>query len=232
VPERRRKALDSIGFDWDPIESAWNAQYSKLVTYMNQNGKCNVPNEYPQDPPFGWWVNTQRKTQDTMDEQKRRLLNEIGFEWDPQETAWKEQFQKLMAYKRECGNCNVPRKYPQDPSLAIWVTHQRTYHSRGCLGLDRVASLEKIGFRWKMWDITPHSIKNEALWQTNYYGKLLPFLYIHGHCRVPQRCTADQALGQWVGQQRKLFQKGILRKDRMVLLDRVGLIWSRECPTR
>jgi hypothetical protein len=153
MPERRRKALDFIGFDWKPFETTWNAQYSKLVAYMKQNGHCNVPKRYPQDPPLDVWVMNQRALRETMDEQRCRLLDEIGFDWDPFETAWKEQFQKLIAYKTLHGHCNVPYSYQHDPCLAVWVSNQRASFSQGRMGLDRVASLEKIGFRWKLRDL-------------------------------------------------------------------------------
>jgi hypothetical protein len=224
----QQDALDSIGFDWSPIESAWNAQYSKLVTNMSQNGHCNVPKEYPQDPSFGKWVSHQRMDRETMDEQKCMSLDKIGFDWDPFKTAWDDNFQRLEAYKDRHGHCNVPKIYPQDQSLAYWVLDQRSLHAQGSLGLDRLASLKKIGFRWKFRDVNPQSLKNEALWQTTYYGKLRPFLFKHGNCSVPQRYTEDLTLGKWVSQQRNLFQKGIMRKDRMALLDGVGFYWSRE----
>jgi DNA-directed RNA polymerase subunit N (RpoN/RPB10) len=131
MPEQRRIALDSIGFHWSALETTWNAQYSKLVAYLGQNGHCNVPRTYTQDLSLGEWVRKQRKAQETMDEQRRRLLDESGFDWDPFESAWNEKFQKLIAFKKTHGNCDVPANYLQDRSLAQWVTYQRTSHRRG-----------------------------------------------------------------------------------------------------
>jgi hypothetical protein len=148
------------------------------------------------------------------------------------ESKWNEQFRKLIAYKREHANCNVPNRYRQDPCLATWVALQRTLHPREQLKADRVASLEKIGFRWKSRDMYNNYIQHEVLWQMSYYGKLLPFLYSHGHCRVPSQFTEDPAFGIWVTAQKYRFQKGILSKDRMALLDRVGFRWSREGTTK
>jgi hypothetical protein len=222
VPELRWNALNSIGFDWNPNESAWNKQYSKLAIYMKQNGHCNVPKEYPQDPSLGICVISQRTSRETMDEQKHRLLDEIGIDWDPLKTAWKEQFQKLIAYKTLHGDCNVPREYPQDQSLAYWVLNQRTLHTIGRLGLNRVATLTKIGFRWKLRDVNSQSLKNEVLWQTSYYDKLLPFLYRHGHCKIPRRYAADPAFTRWADTQRNAYNREFMRKDRMAFLDRVS----------
>ena len=39
--------------------------------------------------------------------------------------SWDESFQLLLDYKQKHGNCNVPYKYEQDPSLYSWVARQR-----------------------------------------------------------------------------------------------------------
>ena len=32
-------------------------------------------------------------------------------------------YEKLQAYKRENGTCNVPKRYQSDPKLGHWVRH-------------------------------------------------------------------------------------------------------------
>jgi hypothetical protein len=117
--------------------------------------------------------------------------------------------------------------YPweKDRSFAHWVARQRVYHKKEWLQLHRIKLLEQLRFRWTFRLIKPHSIKNEAVWQSKYYGKLLPFVYTHGHCNLPQVYPADLLLQNWVKHQRFLFSKGILRKDRVALLDRVGFVY-------
>lgn len=52
-------------------------------------------------------------------------LEQLGFEWDPQQAQWEQMFEKLKAFWREKGHCGVPKGYSVDPNLANWVRNQR-----------------------------------------------------------------------------------------------------------
>jgi hypothetical protein len=78
-PERRQ-CLESIGFDWDPHETAWVRMYENLVDYQKREGHCQVPLS---DPQLGIWVSTQRqrKAKHKINPRHEQLLDEIGFAW-------------------------------------------------------------------------------------------------------------------------------------------------------
>ena len=40
-------------------------------------------------------------------------------------TEWEAQLARLVAYKAAHGDCNVPKRWAEDPRLATWVTTQR-----------------------------------------------------------------------------------------------------------
>jgi hypothetical protein len=141
------------------------------------------------------------------------------------ETVWNGNYQKLIAYKKSYGDCDVPVHWEEDPSLGAWVAAQRALRKKGWLQLKRITLLKQLGFRWTFRVIKPHSIKNEVQWQSKFYGKLLPFVNTHGHCNVRSVFPADLVLYEWVRKQRYLFSKGVLRKDRMALLDGVGFVY-------
>ena len=44
---------------------------------------------------LGFWVSTQRATSETMSEQRRARLEEIGFIWDAKGDYWEEGLAKL-----------------------------------------------------------------------------------------------------------------------------------------
>jgi hypothetical protein len=87
-PERRQR-LESIGFDWDPLETAWIRKYEKLVVYQKREGHCRVPHS---DPQLGTWVYRQRKRKASgkMDPRHEQLLDEIGFVWSALKTKLEE----------------------------------------------------------------------------------------------------------------------------------------------
>ena len=77
------------------------------------------------------------------------MLDTIGFAWDAQAADWLMQLAKLEDYKREHGDCLVPRSYgAKNGNLGLWVSRQRDSHKNGTLKDDRVRRLDDIGFAW------------------------------------------------------------------------------------
>jgi hypothetical protein len=67
--------------------------------------------------------------------------------------------QRLVAYKKKYGHCNVPVNYKDDIRLGVWVANQRAqYRNRQqttkavhqCLSDERIQQLESIGFSWHL----------------------------------------------------------------------------------
>lgn len=114
------------------------------------------------------------------------LLEKIGFQWstgirqgrrpNPSNTAtstmngksttiWEEKYQELLAFRDRFGHLNVPRIYPENLSLGIWVSKQRQEYKRfqSMLSLapdfgkpyfarqqQRIRQLNEIGFKWAL----------------------------------------------------------------------------------
>lgn len=75
-------------------------------------------------------------------------LEALGIAWDPLEALWNERFQELREFHRTNGHCNVPPRYRANPQLGNWVTSQRRQRRLGKLSHERIALLERFGFRW------------------------------------------------------------------------------------
>ena len=80
------------------------------------------------DRGLAGWVLRQRQNALILSKEQIQRLNDLGFNWETQaqrfDRAWKENFDKLDAYRQEHGNCHV--KLSEDPVLARWVTRQRS----------------------------------------------------------------------------------------------------------
>ena len=70
------------------------------------------------------------------------------------EGKWLESLAKVVKYKEENGNCNVPRKWKRDPTLGEWVHFQRRQfrlrqlNRRNHMTDERIRKLEAVGFEW------------------------------------------------------------------------------------
>jgi len=171
LTEDQKEKLNSIGFDWlsqkEKEDQAWMTRYHSLVEYKKINGHTLVPQR---DNALAIWVANQRKRakQEKMREDRKRLLDDIGFQWEVHrikkrsksvetvyDVRWNTMFQKLEEYKNSQGNCNVPYNYDKDHSLGMWVSSQRKIYkkktwtgSASGMNTARRKKLEKIGFNF------------------------------------------------------------------------------------
>ena len=136
----------------------WYMRLSELNQYKSEYGHTNVPQQYPENPKLGTWVNKMRCQRETLSQDKVGVLDSIGFNWGTKkgQRAWEIRFAQLEQYKEENGHCNVPTKYEANPALGRWVSSQRSKYKKkqegqeGTIEDDQVKRLEEIGFSWKM----------------------------------------------------------------------------------
>jgi len=208
----KRDKLDSIRFDWDPLETYWNQKFEQLKAFKENHGHCNVPIAWKENRPLGVWVATRRSNKDHLSPEKRARLDSIGFDWDPLESSWNQMFEQLKSFKSEYGHCNVPQKWKKNKHLATWVAGQRYEKDR--LSIQKLKSLNSIGFDWD---------PIETSWN-QMFEQLKAFKKKHGHCDVPDRWKENSKLGIWVGNQR--MKKDHLSSEKRSRLDSIGFDWN------
>jgi hypothetical protein len=151
-------------------EQNWDKMFKRLIEYKELHGNCNVPRRYKTDSPLGAWVMTQRQRSKAIQrgekqstpewESRFQKLEKLGFNWEllKRDRSWDDSLELLVDYKKQNGNCDVPRHYENDPPLGSWVNNQRAlkkaiqkkktqskpeYESR-------FQKLEELGFNWEL----------------------------------------------------------------------------------
>ena len=218
TPERIER-LEAIGFVWDAQEAAWQKMYNRFVAFKKNYNSTIVPTRIEDDPELGSWVHDQRsyykRNDSRMTPERIERLEAIGFIWDAQEAAWQEMYCRLVEYKQEQEDVNVPRIYDDDPRLGLWASTQRSSYKKGKLSSDRIDRLEAIGFVWDA---------KEAAWQ-EMYNRLVEYKDKKGDADVPQSYDEDPKLSKWVSTQRRTYKKGKLSSDRIEKLESIGFKW-------
>jgi superfamily II DNA or RNA helicase len=216
TPERR-KLLDDLGFDWDRYTTQWNEGYEHLKAYRKREGHIRVLAMLKTDSGYalGNWFKHQRKTRDQLTPERFKLLDDLGFDWDPLATRWDEGYELLKAFYAHEGHCRVPGGHKSDSGyrLGNWVSTQRIYREQ--LTPERRKLLEDLGFEWVL---LTHTWKDS-------YRHLKAYHEFVGHCRVPARFKTDSgySLGKWVHRQRG--DSDLLTPERRKLLDDLGFEW-------
>jgi len=217
LPEERRERLDSIGFDWDPMDSWWPAMFEKLEAYRNKHGHCCVCKLT--HPVLARWTSKQRclARRSQLSKDKRQRLETLGFEWEPDADYWNKMFRALRAFRDEHGHFSIHKR--KNLALAKWVEYQRECARRGSLSEERRQRLDAIGFPW----VAEGPKEDAFFWQT-MFEQLKVYRDKHGHCYVTKR--DDRDLANWVICQRKLAERGLLPVDKRQRLESLGSIWS------
>jgi hypothetical protein len=219
----------------------WNMQYEQLVEFQRNNGHCIVKRGGPgeDNKPLANWVARQRVRQadnnTKMRDDRKQLLDKIGFAWTVgfawkvtnDEMKWKQQYAKLVDFKRKKGHCRVPFRY-EDKGLGQWVAKQRNFYTNDALAQDRKDLLHKVGFDWRV-DRDTIDVWRAGEWESLWnrqYQKLVEYKQKKGNCLVPFAYKEDRSLSFWVWNQRR--RVGKVRPDRKELLNKLEFVWKPE----
>ena len=99
------------------------------------------------------WKQRIHNKRSTITDERKFLLETLGFSWDSHMDSWQKKYASLAAFKEQHGHAGVPSKWP-DKELAIWVKCQRRNYKLYCQGrksamtTERIALLEALDFNW------------------------------------------------------------------------------------
>ena len=212
---KRINKLDQIGFIWDPLERQWEEGFNYLVVFKEREGHCLVSRGYEEAGyKLGDWVSRRRGNKSEISEERIKLLDELGFIWDPFEEQWEEGFNYLSKFKGREGHCLVPTNHLEEGyKLGQWVSALRGRKSK--LTHERLNQLIQIGFVWN---------KFTNSWVSNFQA-LVNFKEREGSTLVSQTHVENGLfLGKWVAWQRSNKLK--LSSEQIIKLNDIGFIWN------
>jgi hypothetical protein len=229
MTSERVKALEGIGFVWNPPSSSWENRLSELADHRKIHGHCNVPRSYGEKSKLAIWVNTQRsnywlhlegKTSPMTLSQIRELEN-LGFEWewDSRAAAWEDRLSELADYRKIHGHCNIPKIYSENFKLGEWVATQRYQYrlheegKRSPMTPFRIQELESLGIEWRA---------RVTAWEDRL-SELADYRKIHGHCNVPRirSYSENTKVANWVKKQRTNYRLHLAGKPSQMTLPRI-----------
>jgi hypothetical protein len=135
----RMMLLNSINFSWSPFDEKWEQNLVRLKAFKKANGHANVPAKTA-DRKLATFIGELRsaKKAGKLSADRVKILENIGFDWDPLSTLWDAQYQRLVEFKKQHGHTIVSEALDLD--LARWVYRQR---SSKRLSADRIERLKK-----------------------------------------------------------------------------------------
>mmetsp|Transcript_28004 Transcript_28004/g.42124 ORF Transcript_28004/g.42124 Transcript_28004/m.42124 type:complete len:431 (-) Transcript_28004:1341-2633(-) len=166
MSQPRVELLNEIDFEWSGVkrDQFWKDRYNELVQFHSKHEHTRVPEKYSAAPQLHSWVSLQRRQlklrkegkKNKLSDERLKLLEVLGMEHQIRNTAtWMDRFKELKEYKEKHGDCNVPQKYGDNPSLGRWVDNQKTQHKKlydgktTHLTIERIQLLAGIGFDFR-----------------------------------------------------------------------------------
>lgn len=218
----RIEKLEKIGMCWlTRFERLWEEGFQLAKEYYINNGHLNVPpNCYPK---LASWLIRQRYRYriNQLTEEQYRRLTEIGMVWEF-EDIWKQKYEEAKKYYETHGNLDIPADFITESgvNLGRWYRTVLNNYKNGALSNEKIKLLEAIGIQWT-------SII-ERKWM-KYYVYASDFFKLHGHLNVNLNyTTADGSnLGIWISGQRYAYRNHKLSKDKIELLEKIGMCWNR-----
>jgi hypothetical protein len=207
----------------------WHSWYAKLIEYVNTHGNPHVPRTYEADRKLANWVWTQRQRKDRdysgakkLTSKQVKLLNAIGFYWDPREEIWVTRFEELISFRGEFGHCNAELE-PGYSKLHEWLKRQRVIKAEGRLDPEHQRLLESLGVDLNI------VYKRDIEWNDKF-AQLEHYLLRHGDIKVPSSINAGpdiHSLYVWMERQRRQRENNALTERQVKLLDSLRFNWTR-----
>ena len=251
LSKEREKLLEKIGmrFETRDNDEVWNQMYMLAELYFREYGNLEIPSRFKtlngtdEDENgynLGWWLVSQRQMykKSKLSKKREKLLEKIGmrFETRDNDEVWNQMYMLAELYFKEYGNLEIPSKFKtlngtdEDENgynLGQWQSWQRKMYKKSKLSKERKDLLEKIGMHFETRD-------NDEVWNQMYmlaesYFKEYGNLKIKQVFKTLNGIDYDEKgynLGIWINTQRREYKKDKLSKEKIELLDQIGMVWE------
>jgi len=224
--EEKKQRLKGIGYEfveYDPEN--WFEYFSKVAKLKEISGDFNFKESEIEKETIKW-IDSQKILieRSELPKDKVEILAAIGIQKEGKPIRiknsldWYQMLDQLKTFNSIHGHFNVPKKFPENQSLANWLYYQKTLKRTGKLESEKIEAIEKIGFKF------PIPMNNQKTWDERF-EELVKYKNEFGDCKVPVRYKENQQLATWVRTQRRNYKEETIKKEKKDKLDNIGFIW-------
>ena len=252
LSKERKELLVKIGirFDIKDNDEIWTQMYTLAKNHFEKYGNLEIPQSFKtmngiikdeNGYNLGKWLDTQRQKYKIgkLSPERIDLLEQIEMRFDTRDndemwtqiyTLAKNHFEKYGSLERITSRYKTLNGVVEDKkgySLGEWFNRQRKAYKKGKLSKEKIELLEQIEVRFDIKD-------NDEIWNQMYmlaesYFKEYGNLKIKQVFKTLNGIDYDEKgynLGTWISTQRREYKKDKLSKEKIELLDQIGMVWE------
>lgn len=169
------------------MEQAWESRLQELSAFKATTGHLNLAErgDTPVSATLLGWVKTQRTFQreGRLSAARKAKLDELGFDWNPQDTIWAKWFQVYKDFVAQHERCDVAYIKQFNKELSVWVNHQKSALGQGRVPGHRARELRAAGMVPAVrTERQKHTEADQARRQT--IRELAAYVAKHGHAQM------------------------------------------------
>ncbi len=202
------------------MSNIWQKNLDKLIQFKAEYGHVNVPKSYA-DQQLARLVTTlrQHKRYGTLKAERELALHQIGFDFDPLQTLWLNNYQKIIEFYRMNGHASPNRRSENEHerALADWVHRMHKLYRNNELSEDKKQKLKLVNI-----DGDPAGQRHSRHGLPRAFEDMLKRLTNHIKQQGPEinPLTTDSDLFDWLLiQQQRINSALILSKEYSLLLN-------------
>ncbi len=140
MPAWRRKLLTDLGFCFRVPRTGPLAQWDEFIKclkrYKKRFGNCNIPRNWSEDKRLNPWISQLRALRKSLDRDKVKQLDSLGFDWNPFASTWEKRFRELEKFKKQHGHYRVPRTARKLGNWVMSIRHRNNSKADDFLYID------------------------------------------------------------------------------------------------
>ncbi|MBQ7674695.1 MAG: Helicase associated domain protein [Alphaproteobacteria bacterium] len=224
LEEERAQLLISLGCKMKINDTAkWEDRLGQLKDFVAQNGRFPENADSFNNSELKillTWINSQRKSyfKGTLSEDKKKMLEDIGFSWDPNLDRWDENYAVLKEYVEVYGELPKQRDKYKGVSIGTWLSCQKKKIDakiKGHLTEEQKQKLLVLGVNLSVSKYMETWLKSYALY--------IEYKELYNEEPRQKVRYKGRDLGTWMWNQRSYLKDGTLPPERVKLLADIGI---------
>ena len=140
-----------VVFGKESNDEMWLRKYNEFIEFVKIHSRYPIKprnsTNAEEESSLAAWVHKQRilNRRGTIIQERKEMLNKIGFIWDVSTELWEKKFQIFSRFFQEYGKVPKRKEMYEDANIGDWFTRQIMSYKKGKLSDEQIEKFNEIG---------------------------------------------------------------------------------------